>query len=155
VLVLDEPTASLDPEATWEFRTLLEQLRREGKTVLLCSHLLSEVERVSDRVLILVSGRRAALERIADLRARQMHATRLRIELREPMARAIEALRAARVEAEPLGEQALSVEGANGHGYHALELLRRAGVDVRSFEIQRPTLEEAFMSVVRGERRDA
>ena len=43
LLVLDEPTASLDPEATWEFRTLVEQLQREGKTILLCSHLLSEV----------------------------------------------------------------------------------------------------------------
>src|SRR6185436_5556626 len=67
LLVLDEPTASLDPEATWEFRTLIEQLRREGKTILLCSHLLSEVERIADRVLILVGGRRAALERVADL----------------------------------------------------------------------------------------
>jgi ABC-type multidrug transport system ATPase subunit len=155
VLVLDEPTASLDPEATWEFRTLLEQLRREGKTILLCSHLLSEVERVSDRVLILVGGRRAALEHIADLRARQVHATRLRIELREPVGHAIAALRAGRVEAEWLGDNALGVEGANGHGLEALELLRRAGVEVRSFEFQRPTLEEAFLSAVRGERRDA
>ncbi|HEY6868109.1 MAG TPA: ABC transporter ATP-binding protein, partial [Candidatus Eisenbacteria bacterium] len=59
LLVLDEPTASLDPEATWEFRSLVEHLQREGKTLLLSSHLLSEVERVADRVLILVEGRRA------------------------------------------------------------------------------------------------
>lgn len=72
LLVLDEPTASLDPEATWEFRTLLGQLQREGKTVVLSSHLLSEVERVADRVLILVDGRQAALERLADLRKRQV-----------------------------------------------------------------------------------
>ncbi len=75
--MLDEPTASLDPEATWEFRTLLEQLQREGKTVLLCSHLLSEVERVADRVLILVDGRQAALERMADLRKRQLQGATL------------------------------------------------------------------------------
>jgi Cu-processing system ATP-binding protein len=75
LLILDEPTASLDPEATWEFRTLVEQLQREGKTILLCSHLLSEVERVADRVLILLEGRRAALERLAELRERQARAT--------------------------------------------------------------------------------
>jgi ABC-type multidrug transport system ATPase subunit len=76
LLVLAEPTASLDPEATWEFRSLLERLRGEGKTILLCSHLLSEVERVADRVLIMVDGRRAALERLDDLRMRQASAAR-------------------------------------------------------------------------------
>ena len=82
LLVLDEPTASLDPQATWEFRTLVQQLRREGCTVLLCSHLLAEVERVADRALILVEGRSAALERMDALRARQAAATRLAVELR-------------------------------------------------------------------------
>lgn len=77
LLVLDEPTASLDPEATWEFRTLLGQLQRERKTVVLSSHLLSEVERVADRVLILVDGRQAALERLADLRKRQLQGATL------------------------------------------------------------------------------
>ncbi len=80
LLVLDEPTASLDPEATFEFRTLIERLRREGRTVLLCSHLLGEVERVADRVLIMVAGRRAALEQIDALRARQLEATRRQLE---------------------------------------------------------------------------
>jgi ABC-type multidrug transport system ATPase subunit len=83
ILVLDEPTASLDPEATWEFRNLLEQLRRERKTVILSSHLLSEVERVADRVLIMNDGKRAGLERLADLRERQLQASRLRVELRD------------------------------------------------------------------------
>jgi len=80
LLVLDEPTASLDPEATWEFRSLVEQLKAEGKTILLCSHLLSEVERVADRVLILVDGCQAALERMDELRARQASAARRAIE---------------------------------------------------------------------------
>jgi len=80
LLVLDEPTASLDPEATWEFRSLVEQLQREGKTILLCSHLLTEVERVADRVLILVEGRAAALERLDVLRERQARDAQLAIE---------------------------------------------------------------------------
>jgi Cu-processing system ATP-binding protein len=80
LLVLDEPTASLDPEATWEFRTLTQQLRSEGVTIVLCSHLLAEVERVADRVLILSEGRCAAIETMSALRERQARATRLAIE---------------------------------------------------------------------------
>jgi ABC-type multidrug transport system ATPase subunit len=155
LLVLDEPTASLDPEATWEFRTLVEQLRREGKTILLCSHLLAEVERIADRVLILVSGRRAALETLSDLRSRQMNATRLLIELRDDDPRATAVLAARGMGAETLDARRVAVEGADGRGLEALEALRAAGVAVRSFEMQRPTLEEIFLAVVRRGRDDA
>lgn len=72
LLVLDEPTASLDPEATWEFRNLVHSLQQEGRTILLCSHLLAEVERVAHRVLILVDGRAAAVESLEALRKRQV-----------------------------------------------------------------------------------
>ena len=152
LLVLDEPTASLDPEATWEFRTLLEQLRREGKTILLSSHLLSEVERVSDRVLILVKGRRAGLESLAELRARQVSASRLRVELAESASSARAALDVRGIASEEGDERHLFLDGSNGCGLRGLEALREAGVGVRSFEMLRPTLEEIFLSVVRGER---
>jgi Cu-processing system ATP-binding protein len=150
LLVLDEPTASLDPEATWEFRALVEQLQREGKTILLCSHLLSEVERVADRVLILVEGRCGALERLDDLRARQASATRLEIELGEPAARAVAVLARLDLPLERCGERRISVDSLDGRALEALEALRVAGVPIHSFELQRPTLEEIFLRVVRG-----
>jgi Cu-processing system ATP-binding protein len=62
VLLLDEPTASLDPRATANFRALLERLAEEGRTIILCSHLLADVERLCDRVLVLLDGKVAALE---------------------------------------------------------------------------------------------
>jgi Cu-processing system ATP-binding protein len=65
VLLLDEPTASLDPEATATFRRLVERLGQEGRTILLCSHLLADVERLCDRVLMLLEGRVAAIEETA------------------------------------------------------------------------------------------
>jgi len=150
LLVLDEPTASLDPEATWEFRTLVEQLQREGKTILLCSHLLSEVERVADRVLILVEGRCGALERLDDLRARQAGATRLEIELSEPSPRAAEVVARLGLSFERAGDRTLTVEALDGRALEVLEAMRLAGVPVHSFELQRPTLEEIFLKVVRG-----
>jgi Cu-processing system ATP-binding protein len=152
LLVLDEPTASLDPQATWEFRSLVEQLRREGKTILLCSHLLSEVERVADRVLILLNGTRAALESLHDLRERQMKATRLVIELPEATDGARDVLARAGVPGRAIDSRRLVVEAAGERGVAALDALRDAGVPVRSFELTRPTLEELFLSVVRGER---
>jgi ABC-type multidrug transport system ATPase subunit len=152
LLVLDEPTASLDPEATWEFRSLLERLRREGKTILLCSHLLAEVERVADRVLILVAGRRAALERLAELRARQASATRLVIEIASPLQLAETALRHRAIGFEARDPRTLIVEGAGGRGLEALQALRESEVAVRSFEVERPTLEEIFLAVVKGGR---
>jgi Cu-processing system ATP-binding protein len=152
LLVLDEPTASLDPEATWEFRSLVDQLRREGRTILLCSHLLSEVERVADRVLILVQGRRAALEPLAQLRERQMNATRLVIDVRGDGERVRTTLESLGRPVEPLDGARFALDASNGHGLAALDALRRGGVEVRSFELQRPTLEEIFMQVVRRER---
>ena len=65
VLLLDEPTASLDPEATATFRRLVERLGQEGRTILLCSHLLADVERLCDRVLMLLEGRVAGIEETA------------------------------------------------------------------------------------------
>jgi ABC-type multidrug transport system ATPase subunit len=80
LLVLDEPTASLDPEATWEFRSLVQSLQKEGRTILLCSHLLAEVERVAHRVLILVDGRAEAVESLETLRKRQVELGRSTLE---------------------------------------------------------------------------
>ncbi len=64
VLLLDEPTASLDPRATAGFRRLVTRLAGEGRTIVLCSHLLDDVERLCDRVLVLLDGRVAAVETV-------------------------------------------------------------------------------------------
>ena len=154
LLVLDEPTASLDPEATWEFRSLVEQLQREGKTIILCSHLLSEVERVADRVVILLEGRCAALERLDQLRARQVSATRLAIELSGDPAPALAALGRLGLSCEAWPDRGVMVETHNGRTLEALEAVRASGATVRAFELQRPTLEEIFLAVVKGGRRE-
>jgi len=62
VLLLDEPTASLDPRATAGFRDLVERLAGEGRTIVLCSHFLADVERLCNRVMILLDGRVEAIE---------------------------------------------------------------------------------------------
>jgi ABC-2 type transport system ATP-binding protein len=67
LLILDEPTSALDPIARVIIRELLLRLKKEGKTVFLSSHLLSEVELVCDRVGVMHQGRLARLGKTADL----------------------------------------------------------------------------------------
>ena len=57
LVVLDEPTSALDPVGRGEVRELIAEMRAEGRAVILNSHLLGEVERVCDRVVVLDSGR--------------------------------------------------------------------------------------------------
>ena len=73
LLVLDEPTAGLDPLVQQEFHLLLRETTGRGGTVLFSSHLLDEVERVADRVGIIRQGQLVAVERLEDLRAKAVH----------------------------------------------------------------------------------
>jgi ABC-2 type transport system ATP-binding protein len=73
LLVLDEPTGGLDPLAQQEFYALLREHTVRGGTVLLSSHVLSEVQRIADRVGVLRSGRLIAVDRLDHLRERSLH----------------------------------------------------------------------------------
>jgi ABC-2 type transport system ATP-binding protein len=67
LLVLDEPTSGLDPTGRKDVRDLLAYLRGQGRTVFLSSHLLSEVEQIADRVIIISRGRVVKTGRIHEL----------------------------------------------------------------------------------------
>lgn len=68
ILLLDEPTVSLDPASAIAFRQFLNGLKKQGKTIIFTSHVLADVEILADRVAILVDGRLVALESIEELR---------------------------------------------------------------------------------------
>jgi ABC-2 type transport system ATP-binding protein len=71
IAILDEPTSGLDPQSTIEFLGLVGELRGEGVTVLLSSHMLDQVQRVCNRVALFQSGRIVLMGAVADL-ARQV-----------------------------------------------------------------------------------
>lgn len=68
IMVLDEPTSSLDPKGAIQFRQFLAGLKREGKTIVFSSHTLDEVVQLADRVAIMVEGRLVALQPVSALR---------------------------------------------------------------------------------------
>ncbi len=67
LLILDEPTTGLDPIGTRQIKDLILELAKRGKTILLCSHLLADVEDVCDRIAILYGGRIQAEGHVRDL----------------------------------------------------------------------------------------
>jgi Cu-processing system ATP-binding protein len=80
ILLLDEPTAALDPAGLEGFYVLVEQMKAEGRTVLFTSHQLGDAEQLADRFVVLVDGRLAAVltreelaARIPDGRTRRLH----------------------------------------------------------------------------------
>jgi len=70
VLLLDEPTVSLDPAGAIAFRKFLRTLKEAGKTIVFTSHVLADVEILADRVAVLVDGKLTALVPIEELRMR-------------------------------------------------------------------------------------
>ncbi len=76
--ILDEPTEGLDPLMQQAFYAILDDLRREGRTIFFSSHVLSEVERVCDRVAIIRAGRLMALQNVDELLARRKRRVHLR-----------------------------------------------------------------------------
>jgi len=83
LIILDEPTAGLDPFIQLEFEDLCEEARSDGRTVFISSHQLPEVEHLCDRVGIIREGRLLAVESIATLKARALH--RLEIDFGGPV----------------------------------------------------------------------
>jgi ABC-2 type transport system ATP-binding protein len=78
LLILDEPTAGLDPLVQHAFNELLFEARAEGRTVFLSSHIISEVERTCDRVGIIRDGRIVRLDTVEGVRALAAHEVELR-----------------------------------------------------------------------------
>ena len=151
ILILDEPTSALDPhqrEAMLNRFTLLA--REKGKTILLCTHILPDVQAISDAVIILAKGRVQVADRLKDLN----HPTipTIEVQLCDEVDGFIESLRAAGLEANP-GIQSIVVSGGPA------ELLTekiwqsayQSGTGIRSLVPSRTSLEEIFLSAIQEE----
>ena len=73
LIIMDEPSSGLDPLMQHEFYDLVEEVRDEGRTVFISSHILPEIERVCDRVGIIRGGELIAVEEVAELKERAFH----------------------------------------------------------------------------------
>lgn len=144
LLILDEPTAGLDPLMQEEFLAVVAEERERGATVFLSSHDLDEVQRACDRVAIIREGRLIAIEDVAQMRERAYREVLVRF------ARPVD-----RREFEMLpGVVELRVDGDRLH-LHAvgdIDAVVKAVArhEVRDLEVTRPTLEELFLTYYRA-----
>ena len=86
VVFLDEPTAGLDPQVRREIYDIIEELKRDKKTVLLTTHYIEEAERLCDRVAIVDHGKVMALGTPRELKHRSAGTTRIEVRLARPLA---------------------------------------------------------------------
>jgi ABC-2 type transport system ATP-binding protein len=135
--ILDEPSEGLDPLMQRAFYGILDDLRRDGRTIFFSSHVLSEVERVCDRVAIIRLGRLVALEDVPALLARRKRNVELRLDGPPPILAGVPGV--SEVET---GEGWLScrLEGDVGPFLAAI-----AGSAIHDMTIEPARLEEAFL----------
>jgi len=149
LVILDEPAGGLDPLGRRHVRQLLVALREQGKTVLLNSHLLSEIERVCDRVAILVEGRIIRQGRLGEMtRGKQFY----QIETHRADPSAVrEALAAELAGQDRIQIDRQRVRIASGDPADAqpiIDALRRGGVVIRSVQPVGQSLEDLFVEAV-------
>jgi ABC-2 type transport system ATP-binding protein len=145
VFVFDEPVNGLDPEGVLWIRTLLKSLAAEGRTVLLSSHLMSEMAITADRLVIIGRGRLIAETSVDDLvtsadgsfvRVRSVQAAELALLL---------GTRGASVE--PEADGVLRVTGPNADEIG--QVAAAHGVALQELSVQRPSLEETYLQLTR------
>jgi len=145
VLILDEPANGLDPEGIRWMRDLLKSLADEGRTVLVSSHLLSEMEILADDIVIIAAGklvRQGTVKEIVD----SAGATQMRV--RTPSPDALIAALGPGVTVRPTDDGALLVTGADGPTIGAVAM--KAGAEIHELLTERPDLENVFLQLTAG-----
>jgi ABC-2 type transport system ATP-binding protein len=145
VLVLDEPVNGLDPEGIRWVRELLRDLADEGRTVLVSSHLMSEMEETADHLVVLGHGRLLADLSMGDLLGRNS-AVRVRSPMASLLARALERA-GARIDV--LADGALWVEGMDVIEVGDVAFL--SGLRVHELTQVNESLEEAYLALTEDE----
>jgi ABC-type multidrug transport system ATPase subunit len=149
LLILDEPTNGLDPAGMAEMRAFIRELGAGGRTVVLSSHLMSEVEQVCDRVGVIRAGSLVAEGTVGELRGRA--ALRVRAEPQAEAARLIGALPGVDDVARRDGLLDVTVEPARAPAINRAVV--EAGIAVSELYAEQASLEDVFLELTAGEER--
>ena len=153
LLVLDEPAANLDPRARIEFRTLIRELAGDGKTVLLSSHILTELSEVCDAVAVIEKGKILATgtveEIMTGLRQHRVLCVRLRCGKDEAMRFLLEQPDVARV-LDANDRLQLEFTGDDAAQAALLVKLVGAGFPILEYNVEGAGLEDVFMRITAG-----
>lgn len=149
VVILDEPMSGLDPVGRREVRDIILGLKKEGRTVLFSTHILSDAEMMCDRVGVIVGGRLRGVGTPEEIVGIQAQGMEVLFEL-DGIGKTFPLL----AKATKTGER-YRVQLEEKELYGALEELRAAGARILSVAQVKPTLEDFFMNLVDAERAQA
>ncbi|HKF45198.1 MAG TPA: ABC transporter ATP-binding protein [Thermoanaerobaculia bacterium] len=147
VLLLDEPTAALDPEGLCAFYGLVDRRRRDGRTLLFSSHQLGDVERLADRFLLLIGGRLAASLSRRELTERLSKRGVLRLSLEAAPADLLAAVRRVAPSATWSGDE-LVIPGPAAERPRALDAVREAGGRIVNLVAEEARLDSLYRELV-------
>jgi ABC-2 type transport system ATP-binding protein len=145
VLVLDEPANGLDPEGIHELRTFLRALAGQGRTVLVSSHLLAEVQQTADDVVIIAAGRSVRQGKVADLTAQSRQWVRVLTPYPDQLAAALHEGGAG---VEPVGPGLVNVHGLDAPTVGRIAAER--GIEIHEIVTERADLEQVFLELTSG-----
>jgi len=147
VLLLDEPTAALDPDGLCAFYGLVEARRRAGGTVFFSSHQLGDIERLADRVAVIVAGRLVAEFTERELASRLADRGVMRVRLEARVGGLLERVRVQAPKALWFGDE-LIVPGSAATRPLMLDLIREAGGVIRGLTAEEGRLDTFYRELI-------
>jgi Cu-processing system ATP-binding protein len=153
VLLLDEPTAALDPDGLCAFYGLVERRKQEGKTIFFTSHQLGDVERLADRFAVLIGGRLVASFAQRELAERLADRGVMRVRLAACPPDLVARVRTLAPDALWVAAQSdLIVPGPATLRPAVLDLVRAAGAEIRGLTAEEGRLDAFYRDLVEGHR---
>ncbi|NLG97714.1 MAG: ATP-binding cassette domain-containing protein [Chloroflexi bacterium] len=163
ILLLDEPTLGLDPQAARNLRELIAQLKEEGHTILLTTHYMEEADQLSDRIAIIDQGKIIALDTGARLKERIQQKDVIRLEIsgwhddlskKIQLLPGVENLVCRKLDGESLCEVSLHAENSRTVLPGVIDTINFNGTRLVNMAIERPSLEDVFISLTGKALRD-
>lgn len=147
LLILDEPTNGLDPQGMAEFRTLIRDLATNGTSVLISSHLLSEIQQITDRFAIINKGVLTHIEKMSDLIENHVAAYKLKVSDPEATKTVLATLP---VKLVAQNEDLFKIEVAHEDVHLIARALIQANIDLLEMVPLQASLEERFLELTKG-----
>jgi Cu-processing system ATP-binding protein len=147
ILLLDEPSAALDPDGLCSLYGYIDERRHKGTTVFFSSHQLGDVERLADRIAVLVKGRLVACLTERELADRLADRGVMRVRLGAVVPGLLERVREVAPRALPF-EDEIVIPGAAADRPAVLDVIRAAGGEVRGLTAREGRLEDLYQQLV-------
>ena len=150
MLFLDEPSAGLDPQARLEIHLLVQELRKEARTILLTTHYIEEAEKLCDRVAIIDEGHIVAMGTPEEIRSRTLGQARVEVKCERPLG-AVDPPAWADADPAQISADRLTVVVTTRKPARTLvDLVRwidQLGIEVADVQLRRPSLEDVFIEI--------